>query len=1432
MQVTFSGTNGNVTLNANRTDLGACASTYSVMSDNSGLATIYAKTSETTKTIHACAGNGPSPFSVDFHVAQDSYGAGIPDWWILQYFASIDTYGASPYEDSDGDGLTNLDEYTNGTNPKMFSTAGDGISDGWKMANGMNPVNPISPSLDSDGNSLPDVWEISHFGHIGVDPGADADGDRLTNLQEYQRGTDPTDYYNNVRPIAVGVVNTSSLSVTVAGLNGASLGPVLLEDSGTAASNVIEFTLHGQDGSPLQNAPISFSLSEGSVSSGCAIAETAGGTQYAQVTALTDINGVARVYVVSSSTSGGQITVQPVGADTTYSDPATRSSTNLMSIDLGENTLPVGIAIDGTITLKTIGPDGGPALARWHNGSMSFLPLPPKSLYLYSEATQDNIFFPFVYEDDPTRLGIGLLNRNGMLAVETYDGFTFGTHFSGYSEQFVIVWPAGSSTPYAIKGPVSTYTNLDDPNQVNTSSYAKLYVIDNHNDLLVQLEPAPLNLPEVFDASMAHNPVFSATQLQDVLEADGQYVDIYDMNASHITIGQYRDRSNEPHYFVGTPDSSETVDFIPLAINDAGMVLGEEIDGPGLIWNGEILPHVDAYTSNVIQQTPGYIAYNPFVYFSGEKHYLMGVNDADTIRVVGIDEAGNVYGSMNATYTGAALLDPGKNVIWVSDPVAWGLPAGTSKYAPVLWELPTLSGGQTALSGVAPVRNAPAVVSAQVDDGLGHFTNHAVLILPAQMAVDANGDGNISSSGAGDVDVIAPDQAFHFWINDDDDDGDTYGTDIPGQPGTGAANGTSTVGANYSTSNDGGGNGTGRVDGVRDLVDFFPVYLDIKQLLAVLPPSDTVKYKVKHAEGALNFVESNLTRAHALDYQRPAASPAGSGWLTTGFGIQLRQAPGEAQTQRMSVTGVTLSPEFIDAIQNHDGGVILVEGRAPTTQPLVLSVEKPDGTVIAHISLPISISPVENMYRRLNLREGPDAPTDAPDASSPGLVGQRRDTGLPTSMGGPPNLPDTGDDQPWFIFVAGSNVGGQNFRGWQSEVFKRMYWSHSHARFVGVSWFGDPYSNGNIIGHDFVYDYHMTIRNTFTTAPKLAEKLNALSGSKTIAGHSAACVLISSAVADFGLQVNNACLLDAALAREAFDGPVPGDSQGMTPDAWLGYNPQLWASYWFTQFPSTDARSGLTWRHRFDGAASVVQNFYSSTEEVLAAFPGTPGQAAWENVKDYFTGQGTGSYVWVVQEKTKGNLWSLLDVVNAGSTYGGWGFNTTDPLSASDPVYYDLYPNTSGVPTRQVKSQLAVPASAVLRRTPVFDPGWGNPQAGGTRLVDTSILRGPGWIRQLYDTTTDTTTGSTTAAAFEHRSRLLAEAIPALSLPMGANRTTAIEDQNHNEPAEFVDVAHWPSARGSDASTGTPIWHHSDMREVAYIYLYKFYDKLVSITNQ
>jgi hypothetical protein len=71
-----------------------------------------------------------------FDVKKDSDADGLPDWWETRWFAAG---GADATGDPDGDGLTNLEEFQNGTNPTLADTDGDTFSDGDEVANGTNP---------------------------------------------------------------------------------------------------------------------------------------------------------------------------------------------------------------------------------------------------------------------------------------------------------------------------------------------------------------------------------------------------------------------------------------------------------------------------------------------------------------------------------------------------------------------------------------------------------------------------------------------------------------------------------------------------------------------------------------------------------------------------------------------------------------------------------------------------------------------------------------------------------------------------------------------------------------------------------------------------------------------------------------------------------------------------------------------------------------------------------------------------------------------------------------------------------------------------------------------------------------------------------------------------------------------------------------------
>lgn len=80
-------------------------------------------------------------------------------------------------------------------------------------------------SIDTDSDGLPDCWEIKYFGNLDEGPDDDYDNDGLTNLQEYQFGTDPTvaqtgcDILSGTLRDAITGNHLSSVNITVDGLN-------------------------------------------------------------------------------------------------------------------------------------------------------------------------------------------------------------------------------------------------------------------------------------------------------------------------------------------------------------------------------------------------------------------------------------------------------------------------------------------------------------------------------------------------------------------------------------------------------------------------------------------------------------------------------------------------------------------------------------------------------------------------------------------------------------------------------------------------------------------------------------------------------------------------------------------------------------------------------------------------------------------------------------------------------------------------------------------------------------------------------------------------------------------------------------------------------------------------------------------------------------
>ena len=100
---------------------------------------------------------------------------GMADWWEENY--GLDPKDPSDAnEDTDGDGLTNLEEYREDTDP-LDPNDGGGT--------------PIEPN-DTDGDGLPDEWEMKYFDDLSQNGNGDYDNDNYTNKEEYDAGSIPT----------------------------------------------------------------------------------------------------------------------------------------------------------------------------------------------------------------------------------------------------------------------------------------------------------------------------------------------------------------------------------------------------------------------------------------------------------------------------------------------------------------------------------------------------------------------------------------------------------------------------------------------------------------------------------------------------------------------------------------------------------------------------------------------------------------------------------------------------------------------------------------------------------------------------------------------------------------------------------------------------------------------------------------------------------------------------------------------------------------------------------------------------------------------------------------------------------------------------------------------------------------------------------------
>ncbi len=283
-----------------------------------------------------------------------------------------------------------------------------------------------------------------------------------------------------------------------------------------------------------------------------------------------------------------------------------------------------------------------------------------------------------------------------------------------------------------------------------------------------------------------------------------------------------------------------------------------------------------------------------------------------------------------------------------------------------------------------------------------------------------------------------------------------------------------------------------------------------------------------------------------------------------------------------------------------------------------------------------------------------------------------------------------------------------------------------------------------------------------------------------------------------GMTAGKYFMLNAAVASEALDGTLQGVNAAIrskyVPSDWNGYDPKSWAANWHKWFQddSSDMRGRMGWPDYFRSVlenAAAVYNYYSSGDSIFLESDADPGlttgvfhwptfSAEWDFVDFNVTFE---AHCWQKQETHKG-----VEPI-AGTIAGGWGFNCWTSLlpDVLQPAFYSADEANEAV------------ASGAVTNKPVF-------RCDGTPMGNRNATSNDVYLA-------------------------LAKYVPAVSSPIGGGPLCITEGKSVdlNVDENSAEVIPRPNGWGRDGGVRRQNWLHSDMKDMAYFYVYELYEQLV-----
>lgn len=296
-------------------------------------------------------------------------------------------------------------------------------------------------------------------------------------------------------------------------------------------------------------------------------------------------------------------------------------------------------------------------------------------------------------------------------------------------------------------------------------------------------------------------------------------------------------------------------------------------------------------------------------------------------------------------------------------------------------------------------------------------------------------------------------------------------------------------------------------------------------------------------------------------------------------------------------------------------------------------------------------------------------------------------------------------------------------------------------------------------------NYQENVSNAFFTASVIASEISSLPGAKVLMAHSLGNMVCSSMIQDYELVPACYLMCNSAVPAEAYDTDVSLRVPQLVHPDWEEYPTNSWASSWHWLFRNepNDDRKFLGWPGRFSAVAQYAFNFYSTGDEVLE-LANNNNIHSWTGISDSL-----GHYSWHKQElfKGRGGL--------GGTDWSGW----------------NIEENIFGVNKISVAEAQAM-TEADFKTNTVF---YCYPSSMNQPTI-------PLLVRGAH----------------------LAQGIPALTPAAGrvAFGGEPMEQKSFDCHVQIDRPNSWPERSDYQGQ-----WCHSDLKDVAYFYVFKFYDKAI-----